>query len=270
MKLPRINNVGLNNAMSYTLRSSKNIVNNTRRCVKQIGSQSRKVVAATMIVSGSLNPTASKAAINLTSNMSGSGDAFIKSVSDVASDMVSSNKVAMNSEISSTATPVKKAAKPKMKTPVVKSAKEVRIMDNVHKSPQDMNVALNSLLVRKTAQANPLKNKAGLFITKANKYGVNPVVLMAISLAESARGTSSAAIKKNNVGGIMGQRGLRKFEKVEDCIEKMAETLSNHHNKSNIDTLEELGRSGKYCNKSASATWIKHVMFYVKKLSSSL
>ncbi len=269
MKLPRINNVGLNNAMSYTLRSSKNIVNNTRRCVKQIGSQSRKVVAATMLVSGSLAPTASKA-VNMTSSINGSGDAFIKSVSDVASDVVSSNKVAMKSEISSTSAPVKKAAKPKMKTPVVKSAKEVRIMDNVHKSPQEMNVALNSLLVRKTAQANPLKNKAGLFITKANKYGVNPVVLMAISLAESARGTSSAAIKKNNVGGIMGQRGLRKFEKVEDCIEKMAETLSNHHNKLNIDTLEELGRSGKYCNKSASATWIKHVMFYVKKLSSSL
>ena len=86
-------------------------------------------------------------------------------------------------------------------------------------------------------------------------------------MTESARGTSKASIIKNNIGGIMGRRGLRRFEKVDDCIDVMAQTISNHHNKRNINTLEELAYSGKYCDKSVADKWIKHVMFYVKKLS---
>ena len=104
-------------------------------------------------------------------------------------------------------------------------------------------------------------------MNKADKYGVNPVLLMAISMTESARGTSSAALNKNNVGGIMGKKGLRKFSNVESCIDVMAATVAKHHKERHLNTLYELAHSGKYCDKSVADQWIKHVMFYIKKLS---
>ena len=110
-------------------------------------------------------------------------------------------------------------------------------------------------------------NKAEIFVQKAENFGVNPVVLMAIAMTESARGTSKAAILKNNVGGIMGKTSLRKFRNVDDCIEKMAQTISHHHQKSQLHSVADLGYSGKYCDKSAAEEWIRNVMFYVKKLS---
>ena len=107
----------------------------------------------------------------------------------------------------------------------------------------------------------------------AKKYNVDPVVLMSIALHESARGTSDVAKLRHNVGGVTlnkkGVKGIYRFKlynRVEDCIDQMAETLSIHNKKSNIQTVKELAKAGKYCGKNEAKGWIKGVMFYVKHL----
>ena len=96
---------------------------------------------------------------------------------------------------------------------------------------------------------------------------------MSIALHESARGTSDVAKLRHNIGGITlnkkGLKGIYRFKlynRVEDCIDQMAETLSIHNKKSNIQTVKELAKAGKYCTKNEADEWIDGVMFYVKRL----
>ena len=112
---------------------------------------------------------------------------------------------------------------------------------------------------------NPFFGKARSFIKISEKYNINPTVLIAIAMQESARGTSYAAIKKNNIGGIILKNGHAEFKNVEDCIEKMAEII-NKRFEGNCNSIEKIGKSGKYCAKSASELWIKNVMFYLNKM----
>lgn len=252
MKIPHISNANINNAFNFTVKSGKRILKNTKKCVEQVGDKGKKAVTAAMFVSGGLNPQFANKSANLALNR---GDAFIRTNPGVVSDCFT---------LKSSSPSLKKSA---AKIPVIKSAKDVLLEDDPYKTAKELNVLLNDLLITKGNKTNPIKNKAAVFLNKAEKYNVNPVLLMAISMAESSRGTSVAARTKNNIGGIMGRKGLRKFPKVEDCIEAMAETVAKHHKESHLNTLEELGRSGKYCDKSVAEKWIKHVMFYVKKLS---
>lgn len=240
MKIPQINSLHLNCAVDYAFKSGKRVLKEAKKCVDHAGSKSRKALATAVFVSGSLtlqNANKSSAIVQRLDR-----DIFVRT------SMYLSNRT--------------------MKVPVIKSAKDVLLSDNRYENfDKDINTRFNKLLLSRKAGKNPLNNKAGVFFEKADKYEVNPVLLMSIAMTESARGTSKASIIKNNIGGIMGRRGLRRFEKVDDCIDVMAQTISNHHNKRNINTLEELAYSGKYCDKSVADKWIKNVMFYVKKLS---
>lgn len=134
-------------------------------------------------------------------------------------------------------------------------------------SVEELNNALNSLLPKKNLDKNPLKNKASVFIEMGEKYEVNPVTIIAIAMHESARGISSGALKKNNIGGLMGKRGLRSYDSVDNCIEAMAKLLQKHV-QNGRSTVSKLGYSGKYCAKSVSRNWVKDVQFYIKKLES--
>lgn len=89
-----------------------------------------------------------------------------------------------------------------------------------YKPINELNDTLNSLLVKVKHRRNPLHNKAHVFMEKAEKYNLNPIVLMGIALHESSRGSSLGALHKNNIGGIMGKKGLRKFNDIDACIEK--------------------------------------------------
>ena len=53
----------------------------------------------------------------------------------------------------------------------------------------------------------------------AANNGVDPVLMEAIMRHESANATSSAARKKNNLAGIMGRRGQRRYATKEACEE---------------------------------------------------
>lgn len=147
--------------------------------------------------------------------------------------------------------------------------KSFELLENPYnKTANEFNKTLEELIPagKNGKENNPLYGQGETFIELGSKYGINPAVIASIAMLESGRGTSYAALHKNNIGGIMGRNGLRKFDKVEDCIEIMARTIKKHSGK-NIQTISELGSSGKYCDKSVGKEWSRQVKFYLKKFS---
>ena len=132
---------------------------------------------------------------------------------------------------------------------------------------QELDVLISRLLEKTGGDKtkNPLYGKGKSFIESGEKHHVNPSVLVAIAMHESGRGTSSMARNRNNIGGLIGKNGALRFNKVEDCIESMAKTIEKH-TKNDILTIEQLGRSGKYCAKSVGDSWADDVVFYINKL----
>lgn len=128
-----------------------------------------------------------------------------------------------------------------------------------------MNQALNNLIKNNSK----LKDKAAAFVksaqneSRANK--LDPFVLIAISMEESARGVSKASMQKNNIGGIMGKGGLRKFDNVESCIDSIANTI-NKRVKEGYKTISSIGYSGRYCDKSVASHWTQSVTSYAESL----
>lgn len=62
------------------------------------------------------------------------------------------------------------------------------------------------------------------------KYGVNPVFLVAQFGIESGWGTSELFLTKNNLAGWRSNDGSYKyFNKVEECIERVAENYANQY-----------------------------------------
>ena len=132
---------------------------------------------------------------------------------------------------------------------------------------QRLNILFNSMLLNNEKMKNPLNNKAPIFVKCAKKHGVDPTLLMAIAMHESARGTSNAVKTKRNIGGIMtSKQKLKIFSNIDLCIDQMAETLAYHHREDKINTVKELAYAGKYCAKNEASEWIKGVMYYINEL----
>lgn len=144
--------------------------------------------------------------------------------------------------------------------------KKIMLKGKIEDAPR-LNILFNSLLLKNDNKKNPLNNKGNVFISSARKHGVDPQVLMAIALHESRRGTSAATLEKRNIGGITTSKGkLKHFSNINLCIDQMAEILAFHHRKDNINTVKELAKAGKYCEKSSAKEWIKNVMYYINEL----
>lgn len=154
----------------------------------------------------------------------------------------------------------------KILTPKTAATTKIMAKGQVQNSIK-LNILFNSLLLENDMQKNPLNNKACIFIKSAKKHGVDPTVLMAIAMHESARGTSNATKVKRNIGGIMtSKQKLKHFSNIDLCIDQMAETLAYHHRENKINTVKELAEAGKYCGKSEAKEWIKNVMYYLNEL----
>lgn len=85
------------------------------------------------------------------------------------------------------------------------------------------------------------KDKKEKFLELAEKYGIDPILFMAIAMNETAWGTSKAVVEKNNPGGLMTSTGLMVFETLDEGLESMGLTL---HNRMIVDgkvTIEDLG-----------------------------
>lgn len=141
----------------------------------------------------------------------------------------------------------------------------VVISDNTVYDEKLMNQALNKLIKNNSK----LKDKAAAFVKSAQKDALanklDPFVLIAISMHESANGVSKPSLQKNNIGGIMGKRGLRKFDNVESCIDSIANTVNTRVSEGR-KTISSIGYSGKYCAKSEAPRWIKQVTKMAERL----
>jgi len=97
---------------------------------------------------------------------------------------------------------------------------------------------------------NTLESKGGVFsgygdeIKKAaHKHGIDPVLMLAIALHETANGTSDAVTFRNNPGGLMNPdgSGLMIFDTLGAGLESMANTLHNRIVQDGLNTIEKLG-----------------------------
>lgn len=111
------------------------------------------------------------------------------------------------------------------------------------------------------------------FIDAGAKNGVDPKLLMAISLHETGGGTSSALRNKKNAMGISPNGGgPRSFETVEESIDYAARLLKQHYLNQGLTTIESIG--GKYAPTGAendpgnlNQYWAKGVRKYYNSIS---
>lgn len=132
---------------------------------------------------------------------------------------------------------------------------------------EELNHFIEKLIPKRNGRKdyNPFYKKGESFIKIGQEKGINPSVMVAISMLESGRGTSHAALKKNNIGGIDFNNERVKFDNVEECIEKIADVLKKRHEE-DYKSIEEIGLSGRYCHKGVGEAWVKNVMFFLNKM----
>jgi hypothetical protein len=83
-----------------------------------------------------------------------------------------------------------------------------------------------------------------IFVAAANKYGLAPGLLMAISMHETGRGTSEAVKNYNNPGGLMDPKTdwqtLQKFPTIEAGIDAMAKNLKENYIDKGLTTIAQI------------------------------
>lgn len=96
-------------------------------------------------------------------------------------------------------------------------------------------------------KAGVLSSKADKFKRVANDLGIDPVLMAAISFLESTWGSSSAAVNKNNIGGLMDPATnwstVKVFPTLDEGIEAMGRTLKNRILVDGLTTIEKLGNT---------------------------
>lgn len=96
------------------------------------------------------------------------------------------------------------------------------------------------------------EDKSGVFseygddiVEIAEEKGIDPVLFGAIALHETAYGTSSGVVDKNNPGGLMdpatNMQSLQRFSTLREGLEAMAATLYNRIIEDGFVTIEQLG-----------------------------
>lgn len=95
----------------------------------------------------------------------------------------------------------------------------------------------------------------------AAAHGVDPVLMEAIIRHESAHATSKAARRKNNLAGIMGRRGQRRYESKEDCVRDLARILGGYKAKGRV-SITQIARS--YC--ASRGEWTRCVSANVRDI----
>ncbi len=113
---------------------------------------------------------------------------------------------------------------------------------------------LTGLMMVLTAQSEIVTALRPAIREAAAKNGVDPVLMEAIIRHESANATSSAARRKNNLAGIMGRRGQRRYASKEACVQDLAELLAKYRAKGRV-TVVQISRA--YC--SNSKHWVSRI-----------
>lgn len=120
--------------------------------------------------------------------------------------------------------------------------------------------------------SDKLENKGKLIVELSKKNNVNPYLVAAISMHETANGTSLAIKSQNNPGGLFDNENLRSFKSLEDGFKFMIELLKNDYIAKGLTSLELIQE--KYCPIGAindptglNKNWLKGVTRYYIMLS---
>lgn len=141
---------------------------------------------------------------------------------------------------------------------------------NITYDTEVLNQALNNVLKKSNSK---LKNTADSFLENAQKENVDPFVCIGIAMHESANGTSWAAQKRNNIGGIADQAKSKKagkfvsrtFQNVQDSIKVVVDTISTRVKNGN-KTINSIANSGRYCAKSVAPAWANNVANFAEQV----
>ncbi|SFI64642.1 glucosaminidase domain-containing protein [Thermoflavimicrobium dichotomicum] len=98
---------------------------------------------------------------------------------------------------------------------------------------------LNSKLENKGV----FKNKGTAFIEFGRKYGVDPILVTAIALFETGKGTSNVVKKYNNPGGLMDPKNpmeFQQFDTLEEGIEAMTSNLYRNYISKGLELPKEI------------------------------
>lgn len=120
-----------------------------------------------------------------------------------------------------------------------------------------------SLMFAVNALADTVTDLRPAICEAAAAYGVDPVMMEAIIRHESAHATSHAARNKNNLAGIMGRSGQRRYETKEECVQDLARILANYKAKGRV-TLVQISRT--YC--ASGGEWVRLVSHNMRAIRS--
>ena len=96
----------------------------------------------------------------------------------------------------------------------------------------------------------------------AKEHNVSPIMLEAIIRHESNHGKSNAAKVKNNLAGIMGRKGLKRFNSKEECINTLAKIISKYK-QSGRTSVTMIGK--KY---ASDKNWSKQVQKHINAIKA--
>lgn len=120
---------------------------------------------------------------------------------------------------------------------------------------------LCSLTLVMTAVADAVTELRPAINEAAAAYGVDPVLMEAIIRNESGHATSHAARNKNNLAGIMGRNGQRRYASQEECVQDLARILANYKAKGKV-TIPQIART--YC--TSHGEWTRAVSAHVSSI----
>jgi hypothetical protein len=95
-----------------------------------------------------------------------------------------------------------------------------------------------------------LANKGEVFYITGKMYKVNPLLMVAIAIHETANGTSKMINTQNNVGGFYYNGKFLNFRSIDESIFYMARLLKNEYIQKGLVNIELIG--SKYCPVGAS------------------
>lgn len=98
----------------------------------------------------------------------------------------------------------------------------------------------------------------------AQKHQLDPVLMEAIMRHESANGKSKAAANYNNLAGIMGKKGLKKFQTKEECIAYLGVILKAYHDRGLVSVDNISRRYAPYHRKS----WASKVGIFSRQIKN--
>ncbi len=111
-----------------------------------------------------------------------------------------------------------------------------------------------------------LKGKGNIYAKYSIEYGVDPYLVLAISLHETGCNDkcSNLVKTKNNVGGMMGKNGALAFSTLEEGIQKFIKNIKKNYYDYGLTTPEMM--NSKY---AADKKWASRVNGYIETIKAS-